>query len=477
MPALQERSLAKNYFFSILYQLAAIAFPLVTTPYLSRVLGAQGIGRFSFAGSIVSYFVLIATLGTSLYGQRLIARVRYSPKVRTHFFVELQLLRSITALLSALLFALLLPHTADPLLYAVIALQILAVALDISWFYQGLEHFGRIAFFTLVGKVIACLLIFLLVKERGDLVTYAAIYVGAFLLSYLPLWFTLPRYLVRVRRWRPKLLSHFWLAAGMFLSQLAIQIYTVVDKTMIGLITRSDLQNGYYEQSQRLIRVCVMLVTAMGSVVASRAAILHKEKKKEELSQLLCRSARLTLALSLPIAMGIILIADRFTPVFFGEGYAPVCTLLKVLAPMIPVIGISNVIGVQLFAATGRERLLSLSVGCGALFNVLLNFILIPHYGALGACIGSLAAELAVTVIQCVLARRELSFALFLRLLFRYGVLSIIAIGAGVAVSLAVGEGILPLLCIILASVLSYAALLLLLRDPVLTIFRRRSQE
>ena len=477
MPALQERSLAKNYIFNILYQLAAIAFPLVTTPYLSRVLGAEGIGRFSFAGSIISYFVLIATLGTSLYGQRLIARVQHQPKVRTHFFVELQLLRSITAVLSAGAFCLLLPHTVDPLLYAVIAVQILAVAADISWFYQGLEHFGRIAFSTLVGKGAACLLIFLLVKERADLVTYAAIYVGALLLSYLPMWLTLPHYLVRVRRWRPKLRAHFLLALGLFLSQLAIQIYTVVDKTMIGLITRSEAQNGYYEQAQRLIRVGVMLVTAMGAVVASRVALLHKEKKKEELSLLLHRSARLALALSLPLCGGIMLIAERFTPLFFGEGYTPVISLLLVLAPMIPVIGISNVIGVQLFAATGRERLLSLSVGCGALLNIALNLILIPRHGALGAAVASLVAEVLVTLSQCVLARHELSCVSLLRLLLRYGALSAVAIGAGLGVSLAVGEGILPLACIIFTSVLVYAALLLLLRDPVLAIFRRERQE
>ena len=137
----QKPSLGRNYFFSILYQLVALSMPLVTTPYLSRVLGAHELGRFSFAGSIVSYFLLLATFGTALYGQRLIARVRHLPKVRTHFFVELWLLRLITAAVAAVAYALfVLPRCSDPLLYAVLGVEILGVWLDGSWFMQGMER-------------------------------------------------------------------------------------------------------------------------------------------------------------------------------------------------------------------------------------------------------------------------------------------------------------------------------------------------
>jgi O-antigen/teichoic acid export membrane protein len=395
------------------------------------------------------------------------------PKVRTHFFVELQLLRTLTSLLFALCFAaLLLPHVQDPALYAVIAAQILLVAADISWFYQGIERFGSIALSTVLGRGCACVLIFLLVKRREDLLVYAAVYVGTLLLSYLPMWLGLGRHLVRVRVWRPKLRAHLLLSLGLFLSQLAIQIYTVVDKTMIGLITHSEAENGYYEQAQRVIRVAVLLVCAMGSVVASRVAILHKEKKKEELQSLLCHSARLALALAMPLALGMLLVAERFTPLFFGAGYAPVATLLRVLAPLVPIIALSNVLGVQLLAATGRERLLSRSVLLGAVLNILLNALLIPRYGALGAAIGSVFAELGVTLAQCRMLRRELPLGRLLLPLLRYGVLAALAVGAGLGVSLLVGEGILALVTIVFSCMLCYALLLLLLRDPVLRLLR-----
>ena len=469
---MEKRSFAKNYFFELLSQLAVLALPLVTTPYLSRVLGAKAIGRYSFAGSIVSYFALLAALGTTLYGQRLIARVHNSPKVRTHFFVEVALLRAITvAIVFGAYFLLVLPHAANPLLYAAAGIEIIAVALDISWFYRGMENFGPVTLTTAVGRLAAAVCVFTLVKTREDLVLYVVIYGASILLGDLLLWLDLRKYLVRVRRWRPKLGGHFLLSLGLFVSGLSIHVYTVLDKTMIGLITRRAAQNGYYEQGQKLIRVLVTLVTVMGAVAASRAAVLWKEKKTDELRDLLMGSFRLCFALGLPLAAGIALVASRFTPIFYGAGYRPVAAILCVLAPIIPLVGASNVIGIQFFAATGREKRLTISVAIGALCNILLNLWLIFRYAALGAAIASVAAELIVTLTQCVMARRELPLFRVFLLFCRYLGFTAIMAAVGLVLSLTLGKGPAALAVIVVACAALYAALLLAFRDPVRSIF------
>ena len=471
----QRTSLSRNYFFSILYQLVALSMPLITTPYLSRVLGAYGMGRFSYAGSIVSYFVLLAAFGTSLYGQRLIARVRHLPKVRTHFFVELFLLRVITTLIAiALYFGLVLPRCSDPLLYAVLGVEILGVALDTSWFMQGMEQFAPITLCATVARVIAAVCVFTLVRDRNDLWIYAIVYVSTQLLASLLLVFWVRRRTVRVKRWRPKLSAHAWLTTTFFAGSVAIGLYTALDKTMIGLITRSSAQNGYYEQAQRIVHVVVSMVTAMGVVVASRVAALFKAKKKEELQQLLLRSFCLVFALSLPAAGGIALIAPRFVPIFLGPGFRPAVPILAVLALLVPIIGVSNVVGIQLFAATGREKQLAFSVGVGALCNLGLNLLLIPRYQALGAAIASVVAELAVSAVQLFLARRDLPVGRVLLMGLRYLLFADVMVALGLAAHLLLGEGILQLLLLIGGCALLYLLLLLAFRDPVFAILSRR---
>ena len=240
---------------------------------------------------------------------------------------------------------------------------------------------------------------------------------------------------------------------------------------MIGLITRRAAQNGYYEQGQKLIRVLVTLVTVMGAVAASRAAVLWKEKKIEELRDLLMGSFRLCFALGLPLATGIALVASRFTPIFYGAGYRPVAAILCVLAPIIPLVGASNVIGIQFFAATGREKRLTISVAVGALCNILLNLWLIARFAALGAAIASVAAELVVTLTQCVMARRELPLMRVFWLFCRYLGFTAVMFAVGLVLSLTLPNGPAALAVIVIVCAAVYAALLLVFRDPVRGIF------
>lgn len=471
-----KRSFAKNYAFNLFYQTVIIALPLVTTPYLSRVLGAEEIGKYSFAHSIVSYFSLAAALGSTVYGQRLIAK-ESDREERTRLFFEVLLLRAMGVGAACLIYGFaVVPRSSSPLLYAVVALEILNVAFDISWFFQGAEDLKPVALCTAISKLFAVAGIFIFVKEPQDLIVYVIIYCGAYVLGSALPWVLLPRYLsLKDRRWRGlRIGRHFLPALSLFISQAAIQVYVVLDKTMIGVITGSDVENGYYEQSQKLARVLVAIVTSLGVVMASRVAVLWKENKKSEVYSLIFDSFRFVFALGMPIAVGVPIVADRFVPIFYGEGFEPVAPLISVLAVMVLIIGCSNVVGIQLLVPTEREKLLTVSVVAGAVVNLFLNLWLIRLWGSTGAAIASLAAELAVTGVQFFFVRREISVLKVLKILLRYLLYGGIMGAVGLGASRLASEGFWGFAIVVASCAVTYGGLLLVTRDKALNVFRRR---
>ncbi len=470
----KKRSFAGNYIFNLLYQVIALALPLVTTPYLSRVLGADGIGKYSFAQSIVSYFALAAALGTTLYGQRQIARVSASPEERSRLFWEIFIFRVIGALLAAGIYCCtILPiYSSSALLYAVAAIEIITVAFDITWFYQGMENFQPIAVATAVGRVLAMVAIFVFVKDKNDLIIYVICYCASLLAGNIFSWKNIKGYLVRVNPKSFRIEKHLLPALSLFVSQFAIQMYTVLDKTMIGLITGSDFENGYYEQSQKLIKVLIALVTSLGVVVASRVAVLWKEEKKKNVYDMIYGSFRFVFAIGLPMAVGCMLILSRFVPIFYGAGFEPVIPIISILVFMFPVLGCSNVIGIQLLVPTGREKLLTVSVVVGACVNVVLNLFLIYFFAAKGAALASVVAELAVTSVQFWFVRKEIKLSQVLKIFARYVLFTLIMGAVGLAIAHFAMGGILGIIIIALPCVAVYGTLLLLTKDPVFAFFK-----
>ena len=470
----RKKSFAKNYIFNLLYQVISLALPLITTPYLSRILGADGIGQYSFAQSIVSYFALAAALGTTLYGQRQIARVNSDPEERSRLFWEIFLFRVVGVTTAALIycFTILPIYSEHALLYVVAAIEILAVAFDVTWFYQGMEDFRPIAICTAVGRLLAMVAIFVFVKDKNDLIVYVICYCVSILLGNVTAWKDLRRYLVKTRLKGLRIRKHFMPAVSLFSSQFAIQIYTVLDKTMIGLITRSDFENGYYEQSQKLIKVLIALVTSLGVVVASRVTVLWKEEKKKDVYDLIYGSFRFVFALGMPMAVGCMLVLSRFVPIFYGTGFEPVIPIISILVFMFPVLGCSNVIGIQLLVPTGREKKLTASVIVGACVNVVLNAFLIYFFAAMGAAIASVIAEIAVTSVQFWFVRKEIRLGGVIKIFLRYTLFTAVMGAVGLLVLTFAPGGILGIAVIAAICVTVYSALLLVTKDPVFAFFK-----
>lgn len=416
-----SKSVSKNYIYNVSYQLLLLITPFITTPYLSRVLEPSGIGTYSYTYSIVSYFILLASLGVADYAQREIAYQQDNPHLQSRTFYEVNIIRTLLVGLSLCLYYFIIScFPGSHLIYWYQALNILAVLFDISWFFQGLEEFGKIVLRNFIIKLISIILIFVLIHEPTDLNKYVCLIGMMNVLSGLSIWLYLPKYLVSVPHQEIKPFRNFSIIIQIFLPQIAIQIYTVLDKTMIGIMTGSPLENGYYEQAEKVVKLSLTIVTSLGTVMLPRIAYAYAHKDFETIKTNMMRSYRFVWFLTMPMFCGFIAISNNFVPWFFGPGYEKVVPLMQILSGLVIAIGLSNVTGIQYLLPTNQQNKLTFTVVCGAIINFVLNLFFIPLYQSIGAAIASLIAEITVTAVQFYIVKNLFSITQILRLSLRY---------------------------------------------------------
>lgn len=400
-PQNRNKTLYKNYAFNSIYQLLILIIPLFLTPFITRVLGAENIGQYSFTRSVVTYFVLFGTVGSNMYAQREIAYAGSNEQKRSLVFWEIFVIRCVLlgiSLIAYLYFAVY--KGRYPFLFLIQTLDIIAAMLDITWYFQGTEKFGVITLRNAIMKIASAVLIVATVRAPDDLWVYVFIYSGGSLVGQLWMWKDIVRNVTGVSVHQLCLRRHLKGIAQLFIPQVAIQVYLVIDKTMIELLTGDSAQTGYYELAQTVQRTGVTIVTAFGTVAASRIAALKSTRDSKAISELLTQSYELVCLTAIPIALGIGAIAQNFIPWFLGEGYVPVIRLLILLCPLIVIIGFSNISGIQYMVPMGLQNQMTVSTFVGACINVLLNLLWIPEYGAVGAAIASIISECVVMLIQ-----------------------------------------------------------------------------
>lgn len=407
----KQKSLKLNYIYNVSYQVLSLITPLITTPYVSRVLGADGIGDYSFTASVVTYFSMVAVLGTLTYGNREISYLQDDRTARSTLFWEIELLSFLNTGIctAAYLIFLLFCDRSRFSLYAIQTISIVCVAFDIAWLLQGMEEFGKVMFRNMLFKVINIVFIFTAVRDKDDLFLYVAGMVLLALASNLSIWFYLPQYIDRPVWNNLHPMRHLKPTLALFLPSVAMSIYTVFDKTMIGLFA-NNFENGYYEQALKISKTALTLVTALGAVMIPRMGYYFNQKNMDKVKELTYQSYNFVWFLGVPLSFGLIGISQNLVPWFYGKGYDKITVLLPILGLLIIIIGLSNVTGIQYFVTTKREHLLTCTVIIGAVVNFVCNLILIPKLYSIGASIASVAAETVITLTQLYLIRNELSF-------------------------------------------------------------------
>lgn len=397
-----KRSIVENFIYNMLYQILVTALPILTTPYTARALGLHANGIHSYTEGIVTYFMLFGAVGTAMYGTRKIAYERDDQAGMTRMFWEIVLLRF--ALLGATLIvyiAVLCVDNEYAYLYRIQTINIVATAIDISWFFQGVEDFKRVTIRNMAVKAVYVVCLFLFIKEPSDLPLYVFLIVGSAFAGNAAMWLYLKEYLAKLPPGRRfTFAGHIKGSVTLFIPQITNYVYALLDRSMLKWITGDTDNVGIYDQAQRLIRAITAILQSIGYVMLARIANLNAANEEEEIKYYIRRSMNFTLFLALPIMFGIIGTAKDFVPFFLGPEYLGVIPVLQLLGPLVLTMSLNSVLGVQLLISVGKEKEYAIATTTGALVNVAVNLFSIPRIGITGACISSLLAECVVFFIS-----------------------------------------------------------------------------
>ena len=335
--------------------------------------------------------------------------------------------------------------------------------IDITWFYQGMEDFGKIVLKNMTIKCISISSIFIFIKGPNDIWIYVLIYALSNLIGNLSLWIGLKKHIKKVNKISPK--RHLKPMLLLLIPQVAMSIYNVLDKTMLGILVNDISQVGFYEQSQKITRLAITIVTAIGTVMIPRISNVNHKGDKQRLVKYIYGSFNLVWFLSIPIMFGLIVVADNLVPWFFGNGFEEVSLLIKVCSPIAVLIGLANVLGQQYLVSTKKQNKYTYAVVASAVFNFLGNLILIPKYTAIGATISSVVAELVGIVVEIYFIRKELDLKPVFRTSRKYFIAGVVMFAVLSGMSQFLRPTMLSTFLIICLGSVVYLLTLIVLKD------------
>lgn len=409
------KNLSKNLVYNIIYQVLLYIIPFILTPYLSRTLGATQIGEYSYTYSIVYYFMLFTLLGINNYGVRKISKAKREKDALGEAFSSIYGLQLFLGLISLIVYnlvsvVLLSTHHTILLIHN---LFLISAVVDINWFFFGIEKFDITVTRNAIIKVLSTLLIFMLVKSPDSILIYTIIMAGSTLLSQLYLVAILHKYINFYPLNIPKSIKlHFTKCLVLFIPVIAYSIYRVMDKTMIGgIISTTEL--GYYENAEKIINIPIGILTAIGTVMLP---FMSKQVKKDQSSMgdekndVLYRMFQVCFLIMIPMAFILLIIAKDFTSIYFGAGFEKSGDILILLSSTIIFATVANVIRTNYLIPNEEDKIYVTSTIVGAVVNLILNLIFIKSLGAIGACIGTIAAEASVMIYQIIATKKNINY-------------------------------------------------------------------
>lgn len=474
-----NNTLKKNYYYNLVYQIVAVVVPILITPYISRTIGASGIGYYSYAKSLSTYFILFAELSVEIYGQREIAFCNNDRISRSKVFFELLIIRITTTAVSLFIY-LFFVGLYDGIVRTLLLIQLIdliSVSIEINWLLRGVEDFRTILIRNLTIKGLYIIGILLLVKSNNDLVLYVLICSCSLTVANLSVWFSAKKYVSRIRISDLNIRRHIIPLLQIFVPTIALSLYHLIDKTMLGALLNDSVESGNYEQSLKLITIATTIITSFGTVMAPRVSSLYSEKKTESIRENIRGAFNVVWLFALPMACGFFLIAQIIVPWFFGKGFEKVTDILRIFSLIVVPIGMKNVFGAQYLVATKKQNKYTMAVLTGLIINVIFNAILIPIYKSIGATIASVISEVAIVIMLFVIVRKEFTVVDVFSGIWKK-IIATIAMGIGVyfALKYCKPRMIDTIITILLAIVIYFSVLLLLKDETTLSFLSKRSK-
>lgn len=406
---MKSKSLRANLFYQLIYQGLVLFYPLLTTPLISRAFGSETLGIYSYTYSIAYYFSLAAILGLGNYGSRMVAIYRDDKQKLRNIFWRLYSIQLLCSILTGIAYILYVAAFEKTYYEAAMLQGIMIVAsmLDITWFLSGLEEFRSMVLRNAFIKISSLILIFRLVREKNDLYTYIIIMAGTLALGQLSMWPTVITIIGKPFFSWGGVKKHFFPVLRLFLPVVATNAYTVIDKTFLGVF-RTMQEVGYYENSDKLVRMPTGLVVAACAVLLPRASYFISHGDKEKNDEYVVNTLSITLLIIVPVAIGLASIAPQIVPWYLGNDFLPCIDYIKFLCPIIVAMSVSTILRMQYFVPNGLDREYTISTIIGAVTNLMINAALVTRFGIYGVIIGSVLSEIISMVYLLQKASRQL---------------------------------------------------------------------
>lgn len=408
-------SIKKNFIYNFTYQILLIILPLITAPYISRILGSEGIGLYSYTYSVAYYFMIFAKLGLDNYGNRSIAQSRDDKVLLSKTFWSIYGMQVITSgmvIVVYLVYALFFEknHT----IAIIQGCYVISSLLDINWFFFGIEEFKLTVMRNAIIKLIVILCIFIFIKSKSDLMLYIFIMAGGVLLSQIILWNFLIKHVVFIKPTWKDIKKHFKPNAILFIPIIVVSFYKIMDKIILADIS-SMSELGFYENSEKIINLFMSAITALGTVMLPRMSnlVISGDKVNEKI--MIEKSMIFIMLLSSAFMFGIAGIAPVLAPIFFGNEFIKCGLLISLLSIIIIFISWANVIRTQYVIPHSKDNIYIITSIAGSIVNFIFIYLLIPSMGAMGAVIGTIIAEATVCISQTFMVRKEIDIKKYLK--------------------------------------------------------------
>jgi len=464
--------LIKNMGLSTIYQLLSLIVPLITAPYVSRVLGSSGVGINAFTASILSYFTLFAGLGIQIYGNREIAYHQNDIKERTKIFWELQIIQTLATIFSIIVFLVFLLFQSKYQFFLLLqGISLFTVVANISWFFMGLENFQIIVFRNMVINVIVVILTFILVKSFSDLWIYILLLVGAGLFANISVWPFLKKEICKVSIRELNIKQHIGPVFVLLLPQVAATAYVNLNKTMLGWLDTTQ-GVGYFTQSDVIIRTVFAAVSSFANAFLPRLSNLFSENKISEGKELIKTALQIMFTLTILAIAGIIAVSGNFATFFFGPKFHFVGPLMAIEAPVILFFGIAIVIRNQYLMSIRRTKEITIAAIFALGINIIINLFMIPVWGVVGATITVLITEGLTTAYLVWAVRKDFDLVILFQGFWKYIIAGIVAFGGTYYLNNNLNPSIISYIIQAFGGIITYSIMIFILKAPILKLFK-----
>jgi len=411
---MKKQGIKKNFIYQFLYKLIVLVIPLVLSPYLTRTLGDTALGTFTFVNSIAYYFLIFAMLGISRYGQRLIS-ASSKEEIGKNFY-SLLTLHAIVSLISIVLyfaFVFFAPLD-DKIIYYIEGLYVASALFDVTWLFYGLENFKNVVIRDLIVKIVECILIFVFVKSASDLWIYTLITAGGLLIGNAVI---IPAAIRNIKyqhfSWND-CIKHIRPLFLLFISVVAVSLYTVFDKTILGIMSTKE-NVAYYAYAEKLVNIPKTILNIIGIVIFPRACKLVSDGNDDALQPLFKKAVFIEFLMGSAFVFGIISIAQPLAIIYYGESFSATGPIIAVLSPLILIIGFGELLRSIFVLPLKKDKYYVLIYSISAAINVIVSVVLTLFFDVYGVVIGTLLAEIVGFICQFVICRKHINVVVILK--------------------------------------------------------------